>query len=133
AARRLGVSACRRRVPGHRGRERGEQAQGAVGQLCASVPSGEETMTPQKKIAYVQAAWHTDITDHCKQAFVASVPTPGDGAVHTEFFSAPGILEIPLMAKKLAKPGRYAAVCASGFVVDGGIYPHQVVGADRPL
>ena len=31
------------------------------------------------------------------------------------------------MAKKLAKTGRYAAVCASGFVVDGGIYRHEFV------
>jgi 6,7-dimethyl-8-ribityllumazine synthase len=44
-----------------------------------------------------------------------------------EFFSTPGSLEIPLMAKKLAKSGRYAAVCASGRVVDGGIYRHEFV------
>ena len=84
-------------------------------------------MTPQKKIAYVQAAWHTDITDHCKQAFVAALAKQGYDARHIEFFSAPGSLEIPLMAKKLAKTGRYAAVCASGFVVDGGIYRHDFV------
>ncbi len=84
-------------------------------------------MTPQKKIAYVQAAWHTDITDHCKRAFVAALARHGDGAHQIEFFSAPGSLEIPLMAKKLAKTGRYAAVCASGFVVDGGIYRHEFV------
>ena len=84
-------------------------------------------MTPQKKIAYIQAAWHTDITDHCKQAFVAALAKHGYDAHHIEFFSAPGSLEIPLMAKKLAKTGRYAAVCASGFVVDGGIYRHDFV------
>jgi 6,7-dimethyl-8-ribityllumazine synthase len=84
-------------------------------------------MTSQKKIAYVQAAWHTDITDHCKRAFVAALARHGDGAHQIEFFSAPGSLEIPLMAKKLAKTGRYAAVCASGLVVDGGIYRHDFV------
>ena len=84
-------------------------------------------MTPQKKIAYVQAAWHTDITDHCKRAFVAELAKHGYDARQIEFFSAPGSLEIPLMAKKLAKTGRYAAVCASGFVVDGGIYRHEFV------
>ena len=72
-----------------------------------------------KKIAYVQAAWHTDITDELtKRAYDAS---------GVEFFSAPGSLEIPLMAKKLAKTGKYAAVCVSGFVVDGGIYRHEFV------
>jgi 6,7-dimethyl-8-ribityllumazine synthase len=80
-----------------------------------------------KPIAYVQASWHTDITDQCKQAFVAAVTKRGYRASDIEFFSAPGSLELPLMAKKLAKTGRYAAVCASGLVVDGGIYRHDFV------
>jgi 6,7-dimethyl-8-ribityllumazine synthase len=80
-----------------------------------------------KPIAYVQASWHTDITDQCKHAFVAAVTKRGYRASDIEFFSAPGSLEIPLMAKKLAKTGRYAAVCASGLVVDGGIYRHDFV------
>jgi len=85
-------------------------------------------MTPSgKKIAYVQAAWHTEITDRCKEAFVAELAKHGCGAGTIDFFSAPGSLEIPLMAKKLAKTGKYAAVCASGLVVDGGIYRHEFV------
>jgi len=80
-----------------------------------------------KRIAYVQAAWHTDITDACKDAFLETLARHGHEAHAVEFFSAPGSLEIPLMAKKLAKTGRYAAVCASGFVVDGGIYRHEFV------
>jgi len=82
---------------------------------------------PDKKIAYIQAAWHTEITDHCKEAFVAELARHGHDKSAVEFFSAPGSLEIPLMAKKLAKTGRYAAVCASGLVVDGGIYRHEFV------
>jgi 6,7-dimethyl-8-ribityllumazine synthase len=84
-------------------------------------------MMALKPIAYVQASWHTDITDHCKTAFIAEVTRHGYRPDDLEFFSAPGSLEIPLMAKKLAKTGRYAAVCASGFVVDGGIYRHDFV------
>jgi len=84
-------------------------------------------MTPAKRIAYVQAAWHTDITDRCKEAFLAELGKRGVDRSAIDFFSAPGSLEIPLMAKKLAKTGRYAAVCASGLVVDGGIYRHEFV------
>ena len=80
-------------------------------------------MTP-KPIAYVQASWHTDVTDHCKQAFMDEIAGHG---YQVDVFSAPGSLEIPLMAKRLAKTGRYAAVCASGLVVDGGIYRHEFV------
>jgi 6,7-dimethyl-8-ribityllumazine synthase len=84
-------------------------------------------MTPPKKIAYVQAAWHTEITDRCKEAFLSELARHGRDKSAVEFFSAPGSLEIPLMAKKLAKTGKYAAVCASGLVVDGGIYRHEFV------
>ena len=74
-----------------------------------------------KPIAYVQAAWHTDITDHCRAAFTAEMAKHGYGAADIQFFS------IPLMARKLAQTGRYAAVCASGLVVNGGIYRHDFV------
>ena len=83
-------------------------------------------MTP-KPIAYVQAAWRTEITDHCRAAFMAEMAKRGYGAGDVEFFSVPGSLEIPLMARKLALTGRYAAVCASGLVVNGGIYRHDFV------
>jgi 6,7-dimethyl-8-ribityllumazine synthase len=81
----------------------------------------------QKPIAYVQASWHTDITDHCRRAFMAELAQRGYSANDVELFSVPGSLEIPLMARKLARTGRYAAVCASGLVVDGGIYRHDFV------
>lgn len=80
-----------------------------------------------KPIAYVQASWHSDISDHCKKAFMAELTRHGYREQDVEFFSAPGSLEIPLIAKKLAKTGRYAAVCASGLVVNGGIYRHDFV------
>jgi len=82
---------------------------------------------PLKPIAYVQASWHADITDHCREAFIAEMGRHGYGAGDIEHFSVPGSLEIPLMARKLARTGRYAAVCASGLVVDGGIYRHDFV------
>jgi 6,7-dimethyl-8-ribityllumazine synthase len=84
-------------------------------------------MMALKPIAYVQASWHTEILDHCRNAFIVEVTKHGYGVGDVEFFSAPGSLEIPLMAKKLAKTGRYAAVCASGLIVDGGIYRHEFV------
>ncbi len=44
------------------------------------------------KIAYVQAAWHTDITDRCKEAFLGELTQRGFDASAVEFFSAPGSL-----------------------------------------
>ena len=79
------------------------------------------------KVAYIQASWHTDITDGCKAAFIDEMKRQGHEESDIEFFSVPGSLEIPLTAKKLAKSGRYGAICASGLVVDGGIYRHEFV------
>lgn len=79
------------------------------------------------KVAYIQAQWHTEITDICKRSFVAKMVAQGFKKGDVEFFNVPGSLEIPLMAKRLAKSGKYAAVCASGLVVDGGIYRHDFV------
>ena len=80
-----------------------------------------------KPIAYVQASWHTNIPDHCRTAFMAELAKHGYATADVELFSVPGSLEIPLMARKLARTGRYAAVCASGLVVNGGIYRHDFV------
>jgi 6,7-dimethyl-8-ribityllumazine synthase len=80
-----------------------------------------------KDIAYIQASWHRDITDNCKVAFTAELERQGIGREAVEFLTVPGSLEIPLMAKELAKTGRYGAICCSGFVVDGGIYRHEFV------
>ena len=79
------------------------------------------------KIAFIQAGWHTDITDNCKVAFTSRMAEQGYGEERIDFFSVPGSLEIPLMAKRLAKTGRYLAVCCSGLVVNGGIYRHEFV------
>ena len=80
-----------------------------------------------RKIAYIQAQWHSEITDPCRTAFLEEIARHGYAAADVECFAVPGSLEIPLMAKKLAKTGAYAAVCCSGFVVDGGIYRHEFV------
>jgi len=79
------------------------------------------------KIAYVQASWHTNITDRCKEAFIEEIQRQGYKASDVDFFSTPGSLEIPLFSKRLAQTGRYLAVCCSGLVVDGGIYRHEFV------
>jgi len=79
------------------------------------------------RIAYIQAAWHREVTDNCKEAFIEEMARRGHTQADMDFFSVPGSLEIPLMAKKLAKQGSYGAICASGLVVDGGIYRHEFV------
>jgi 6,7-dimethyl-8-ribityllumazine synthase len=79
------------------------------------------------RIAFVQSCWHKDIVDQCRIAFIAEMAKLGFPERLIDLFEVPGGFEIPLQAKLLAKSGRYAAIVASGFIVDGGIYRHEFV------
>jgi len=79
------------------------------------------------RIAFVQSCWHKDIVDQCRSAFVSELRRLGTAETSIDVFEVPGAFEIPLQAKLLARTGRYAAIVAAGFVVDGGIYRHEFV------
>jgi 6,7-dimethyl-8-ribityllumazine synthase len=81
----------------------------------------------QKRIAFVQASWHKEIVDQCRTSFSAEIERHGFDKGDIDYFEVPGSFEIPLHALLLAKTGRYAAVVAAGFVVNGGIYRHEFV------
>jgi len=80
-----------------------------------------------RRIAFVQACWHKDIVDRCRLSFTTEIAKHGFGEGDIDFFEVPGSLEIPLHALLLAESGRYAAIVAAGFVVNGGIYRHEFV------
>jgi 6,7-dimethyl-8-ribityllumazine synthase len=79
------------------------------------------------RVAFVQSGWHKDIVDQCRSAFVSELRRLGTPETSIDIFDVPGAFEIPLQAKLLARTGRYAAIVAAGFVVDGGIYRHEFV------
>ena len=79
------------------------------------------------RIAFVQARWHADIVDECRIAFVDHIGRSTKGSAVVDVFDVPGAFEIPLQARALARTGRYSAVVASAFVVDGGIYRREFV------
>jgi 6,7-dimethyl-8-ribityllumazine synthase len=79
------------------------------------------------RIAFVHALWHADIVEQARDGFLAGMAELGFPAEAVEVFTTPGAFEIPLHAQALARTGRYAAVVAAGFVVDGGVYRHEFV------
>jgi 6,7-dimethyl-8-ribityllumazine synthase len=79
------------------------------------------------RIAFIQSCWHKDIVDECRRGFTEAIAALGYERHAIDFFEVPGGFEIPLEAQLLAKTGRYAAIVASGFIVDGGIYRHEFV------
>ena len=80
-----------------------------------------------KRVAFIQAAWHSDIVSQARLSFIDECEKLGIAETQMDFFEVPGSLEIPLQSKLLAKTGRYALIVAAGFIVDGGIYRHDFV------
>jgi 6,7-dimethyl-8-ribityllumazine synthase len=80
-----------------------------------------------RRVAFVQACWHKEIVDRCRVSFTAEITKRGFADGDIDFYEVPGSFEIPLHALLLAQSGRYAAIVAAGFVVDGGIYRHEFV------
>jgi len=78
-------------------------------------------MTPTR-YAFVKANWHADIVDRALDGFCELIP-----AERVDVCDVPGAFELPLLCRDLAATGRYAAVVAAAFVVDGGIYRHEFV------
>ncbi len=80
-----------------------------------------------QRIAFIQSGWHSDIVNQGRNSFVAQMKRLGVGKPSIDLVEVPGAFELPLLAKKLAASGRYSAVVACGFVVNGGIYRHEFV------
>jgi 6,7-dimethyl-8-ribityllumazine synthase len=80
------------------------------------------------KIAFIKAQWHADIVDRAQDGFMVEAADLMPGA-SVDVFAVPGAFEMPLLAKRLAKTGRYDAIVAAAFVVDGGIYRHDFVAS----
>ncbi|WP_147124558.1 6,7-dimethyl-8-ribityllumazine synthase [Shimia ponticola] len=72
--------------------------------------------------AFIKAGWHADIVDKALEGFTQKIPKD-----NVDVFDVPGAFEMPLLARDLASSGRYRAVIAAAFVVDGGIYRHDFV------
>lgn len=76
------------------------------------------------RYAFIKANWHADVVDAALRGFLQVVPEE-----QVDVFDVPGAFEMPLVARKLAATGRYAAVAAAALVVDGGIYRHDFVAS----
>ena len=89
-----------------------------------SAPAHPRFAKPQR-VAFVQSAWHREVVQECRIAFLAEIEARG--ITNVDVFEVPGSFEIPLHAQILAKTRRYTAIVAAGLVVDGGIYRHEFV------
>ncbi len=79
------------------------------------------------RFAFIQSGWHGDIVNQGRNAFLAEMTRLGVERQAIDLLEVPGAFELPLLAKRLARSGGYAAIVACGFVVNGGIYRHEFV------
>jgi 6,7-dimethyl-8-ribityllumazine synthase len=91
------------------------------------LPASSHLAQDSRRIAFIEAQWHSDIVHQARAAFLAEMERQGVPASRIDVIDVPGAFEIPLHAKRLATSGRYAAVVCCALVVDGGIYRHEFV------
>ena len=89
-------------------------------------PEHPRFVKPQR-VAFVQSAWHRDVIDECRIAFLAELEARH--IRHIDVFEVPGSFEIPLHVQILAKTRRYTAIVAAGLVVDDEYVAETVIRA----
>lgn len=75
------------------------------------------------RLAIVTARFNTKITERLRKGAVAAWLECGADQNNIDEFKVPGCFELPVVALKLAKTGKYDAIAALGAVIRGGT-PH---------
>ena len=81
---------------------------------------------PSLNVAFIKANWHSDIVSQAQTGFQQELERQ-QVDYSLDSWDVPGAFEMPLLAQKLAKSGRYDAIVCAALVVDGGIYRHDFV------
>ncbi len=84
-------------------------------------------MSKKYRVAFIQSCWHKGIVDQFRMAFTSHLMELEQDAVTIQCFTAPGVVEIPLLVKRCAESGKYDIVVVCGLIVDHGVYRHEFV------
>jgi 6,7-dimethyl-8-ribityllumazine synthase len=76
-------------------------------------------MTMRRHIAIVVSRFNRAVTDNLLEGAVAAAKERGVEIADTDVFPVPGAFELPVVARAIAKGGRYDAVVCLGAVVRG--------------
>ena len=82
-----------------------------------------------QRVAFVQSAWHREVVEECRTAFLAEIEARHIARAQIDVFEVPGAFEIPLHVQVLAKTRRYTAVIAAGLVIDDEYIAETVIKA----
>ena len=85
--------------------------------------------TKPQRVAFVQSAWHREVIEQCRVAFLDGMQARHIDRGRIDVFEVPGSFEIPLHVQLLAKTRRYTAIVAAGLVVDDEYIAETVIKA----
>src|SRR5437016_9129221 len=85
--------------------------------------------TKPQRVAFVQSAWHREVIEQCRVAFLDEMQARHIERGRIDVFEVPGSFEIPLHVQLLAKTRRYTAIVAAGLVVDDEYIAETVIKA----
>lgn len=79
------------------------------------------------RIAIVSSSFRKNVAAALERNCIATFRKRGVPDSHIDVFRVPGSMEIPLMAKKLARGGAYDALIAFGAIVKGETYHFEQI------
>jgi|SRR3989338_1429591 len=80
------------------------------------------------RIGIIGSAFREDVTSELEKRCIATLKRRGVKAGNIDVFRVPGSMEIPLVAKKLAKKRVYHALIVFGAIVKGKTYHFEQIG-----
>lgn len=81
----------------------------------------------QYKIAIISSSFRQEVAHNLEKNALSTFAKNGVSKDQIEIFRVPGALEIPLIARKLAKQKKYDAIIAFGAIVKGDTYHFEQI------
>lgn len=81
----------------------------------------------QIKVAIISSSFRKEITDYLEKHCIKTLKDKGLLDKQIDIFRVPGSLEIPLIAKKVAKKNTYDAIITFGAIVKGKTYHFEQI------
>jgi len=91
---------------------------------------GKLIATAKAKFAVVASRFNEFITDKLLRGCIDCLTRHGVSDGDIEVFWSPGSFEIPILARRLAAGGRYAAVICVGAVIRGGTDHYRYIASE---
>lgn len=79
------------------------------------------------KIAVISSAFRIEVSKNLEKNCLVTLKKKGLNEDQIDIFRVPGSLEIPLIAKKIAKQNKYKAIIVFGAIVKGKTYHFEQI------